>query len=140
MRHCLVLLARPVLTRGVHGRTVGQFKVDVAQANDQQDAAAAVSFGDRIDAGLQPGRDDLFGTGASNNVLGFAGPECGTYSPPVITEGSAVLNGKFVDGIDTSSNPEISLAEFTRSSAPIFHRSRCTTYLQSEPPYTDEEC
>ena len=56
--------------------------------------------------------DDLFGAGASDEILGFAGPECITYSPPVITEGSAVLNGKFVDGIDTPSNPEISVADF----------------------------
>ena len=56
--------------------------------------------------------DDLFGSGASNEILGFAGPECITYSPPVITEGSAVLNGKFVDGINTPSNPEISIADF----------------------------
>jgi hypothetical protein len=56
--------------------------------------------------------DDVFGVGASDTVLGFAAPECATYVPPVISEGLAVLNGKFIDGIDTPTNPEISLAEF----------------------------
>ena len=45
-------------------------------------------------------------------VLGAAGPECGTYVPPVITEASAILNGRFIDGIFTASNPEISVEEF----------------------------
>jgi hypothetical protein len=56
--------------------------------------------------------DDVFGVGANETVLGFAAPECATYVPPVITEGLAVLNGKFIDGIDTPTNPESSLAEF----------------------------
>jgi hypothetical protein len=56
--------------------------------------------------------DDLLGTGASNSVLGFAGPDCGTLTPPVITEGIAVLNGKWIDGISTGFNPEISLSDF----------------------------
>lgn len=43
--------------------------------------------------------DLLFGLGAGNRILGFAGPECGSYVPPVITEGVAVLNGRFIDGI-----------------------------------------
>ena len=51
-------------------------------------------------------------SGRSDSILGFAGPECGTYVPPVITEGSAVLNGKCIDGIASPSNPEISLADF----------------------------
>jgi hypothetical protein len=50
--------------------------------------------------------DALFGGGASNSILGFAGPECGTFAPPVITEASAVLNGKFIDGIASGGNPE----------------------------------
>ena len=56
--------------------------------------------------------DALFGAGASRTVLGFAGPECGTFDPPVITEASAVLNGRFIDGIATSENPEIVLGDF----------------------------
>jgi hypothetical protein len=56
--------------------------------------------------------DDLLGVGARDSVLGFAGPECGTYVPPVISEGSAVLNGRFIDGVASPSNPEISLADF----------------------------
>ncbi len=56
--------------------------------------------------------DALFGTGASNSILGFAGPECGTFTPPVITEASAVLNGKFIDGIANGGNPEVDLDTF----------------------------
>ncbi len=56
--------------------------------------------------------DALFGAGASNSILGFAGPECGTFTPPVITEASAVLNGKFIDGIASGGNPEIALETF----------------------------
>jgi hypothetical protein len=56
--------------------------------------------------------DDLLGVGSSRVVLGFAGPECGTFVPAVIAEGSAVLNGKFLDGINTAANPEISVSEF----------------------------
>lgn len=56
--------------------------------------------------------DSVFGAGASNSILGFAGPECVTVVPAVITQGIAVLNGKFIDGVSTPSNPEISLAAF----------------------------
>lgn len=56
--------------------------------------------------------DALFGAGASNSILGFAGPECGTFSPPEITEASAVLNGKFIDGIASGGNPEVGLETF----------------------------
>lgn len=56
--------------------------------------------------------DDLFGSGASNVVLGFAGPTCTNGAGTAITEGQAVLNGKWIDGISTSSNPEISVSEF----------------------------
>ncbi len=56
--------------------------------------------------------DALLGAGASNSILGFAGPECGTLDPPVITEGSAILNGKFIDGIQGAGNPEISTTSF----------------------------
>src|SRR5262245_22040120 len=56
--------------------------------------------------------DALFGAGASNDVLGFAGPDCWTYVPPVITEASAVFNGKWIDGINVPGNPELPLADF----------------------------
>ncbi|MCC6766389.1 MAG: hypothetical protein IT293_17145 [Deltaproteobacteria bacterium] len=56
--------------------------------------------------------DALFGAGASNSILGFAGPECGSFSPPAITEASAVLNGKFIDGIASGGNPEVDLDTF----------------------------
>ena len=56
--------------------------------------------------------DDAFGPGASNDILGFASPDCGSFVPPQITEGVAVLNGKWIDGIDSPSNPEIPLADF----------------------------
>lgn len=54
----------------------------------------------------------VFGGGAENFILGFAGPECGSFVPPVITEGLAVLNGRFIDGIDDPSNPEIPVSDF----------------------------
>jgi hypothetical protein len=56
--------------------------------------------------------EDLFGAGASNEVLGFAGPDCGSFVPPLVTEASAVLNGRWLDGVDTPSNRELSRAEF----------------------------
>jgi hypothetical protein len=56
--------------------------------------------------------DALFGTGASNSILGFAGPECGSFVPPVVTEASAVLNGKFIDGVASGGNPEVELETF----------------------------
>jgi hypothetical protein len=56
--------------------------------------------------------DDLLGNGARNEVLGFAGPECADVNSGTILEGSAVLNGRWIDGINTSSNPEISVADF----------------------------
>jgi hypothetical protein len=56
--------------------------------------------------------DDLFGTDARNSILGFAGPECGTMVPPMITDAAALLNGRWIDGTATAKNPEISLVEF----------------------------
>jgi len=49
----------------------------------------------------------VFGEGAENIVLGFAEVECGSFEPPEITEAVAVLNGRFIDGISSSGNPEI---------------------------------
>jgi hypothetical protein len=56
--------------------------------------------------------DDLLGAGARNVILGFSSPECGDPNSAVITESVAVLNGRFVDGIDTAANPEVSSADF----------------------------
>lgn len=55
---------------------------------------------------------NLFGVGNENIILGAAGPDCATSVPPVITEASAILNGRFIDGVISSSNPEISLEAF----------------------------
>jgi hypothetical protein len=56
--------------------------------------------------------DDLYGAGANQHIIGFAAPACGTNVPPVITEGFAVLNGKFLDGVATVINPELTADEF----------------------------
>src|SRR6185369_10984061 len=56
--------------------------------------------------------DDLFGVGANQHIIGFAGPACGTFDPPVITEGFSVFNGRFLDGVDASNNPELTPDEF----------------------------
>jgi hypothetical protein len=102
-----------VATASVRFTDAGALPVDVGLGNYDQYLGAC---GD----GLSPiifdtdGRitDDVFGAGASGSVLGFAGPECGTDVPPVITEAVAVLNGKWVDGIQTPSNPELPVAVF----------------------------
>jgi len=54
----------------------------------------------------------LLGVGNENIVLGEAGPDCATTSPSAITEASAILNGRFIDGINSASNPEITIEEF----------------------------
>ncbi len=56
--------------------------------------------------------DDLFGDGASEHIIGFAAPACGTYVPPELTEGYSVLNGKFLDGVDSPANPELTPEQF----------------------------
>ncbi len=43
--------------------------------------------------------DFLFGPGAGDVILGFAGPECGLFVPPRITEAIAILNGRVIDGV-----------------------------------------
>ena len=55
----------------------------------------------------------LAGAGAENAILGLAGIECGSFVPPVITESVALLNGRFIDGINNASNAEITLQEFS---------------------------
>ncbi|HXC50485.1 MAG TPA: hypothetical protein VN634_06375 [Candidatus Limnocylindrales bacterium] len=56
--------------------------------------------------------DDLFGDGASEHIIGFAAPACGTYVPPELTEGYSVMNGVFLDGVDSDSNPELTPEQF----------------------------
>lgn len=52
--------------------------------------------------------DLIQGSGASNSILGFAGPRVveNVGGALYITEGQAVLNGKFIDGVRNFSNPE----------------------------------
>lgn len=54
--------------------------------------------------------DFLFGSKAGDSILGFAGPECVTYVPPLITEAIAILNGRFIDGVGPV---EMSLTDFS---------------------------
>jgi hypothetical protein len=54
--------------------------------------------------------DFLFGPGAGDVIVAFAGPECGFFVPPRITEAIAGLNGRFIDGVGPV---EISLTDFT---------------------------
>ena len=102
-----------VPTASISFADAGTLSVDVTAANVGQflgvcnDGISPIVFD--TDGSIT---DALLGAGSSNSILGFAGPECGTFSPPVITEASAVLNGKFLDGIATSANPEVGLATF----------------------------
>jgi len=87
----------------------GALPVDVTVANwptylDVCDGLSAIIFDTNGSI-----TDDVFGPGASNSILGFAGPECATFVPPVISEGVAVLNGKWIDGIGPTEMP---LADF----------------------------
>lgn len=55
--------------------------------------------------------DALYGAGASNNILGVAGPlipDSGPFANE-IPESQAIFNGKFTNGIDTPSDPEKSI-------------------------------
>src|SRR5262249_46180513 len=56
--------------------------------------------------------DDLLGVGARNAVLGLASPECGDADAGTITESLAILNGRFIDGVDSATNPELSVTDF----------------------------
>jgi dockerin type I repeat protein len=62
--------------------------------------------------------DDLFGNGASKNVVALASPDCQAFNTATITEASAILNGKFIDGVHNGANPELTLVEF---SAAVVH-------------------
>jgi hypothetical protein len=102
-----------VPTATLHFANAGPLPVDVGRNNYHQ-------YLDVCGDGLSPIifdtdgtiTDDVFGAGASQSILGFAGPDCGTLVPPVVTEGVAVLNGKWIDGVQTAGNPEIPRAVF----------------------------
>ena len=113
-----------VPTASVSFTNAGQLPVDVTVANVFDvlgicDGVSPIVFDD--DGSIT---DLLLGGGASNNILGFAGPACGSLVPPVITEGEAVLNGKFNDGVDSPSNPETSVSDFNAVSVEEFGHSR----------------
>lgn len=62
----------------------------------------------------------VLGQGASDSVLGFAGPRVIENSGGTlyITESQAILNGKFINGVNTSADPEVSIAAYKGA---IFH-------------------
>ncbi len=64
--------------------------------------------------------DAIQGKGASQSILGFAGPRVVERMNGVlyITEGQAVLNGRFIDGISSPTNPEVDIEDFKGA---IFH-------------------
>jgi hypothetical protein len=64
--------------------------------------------------------DAIQGKGASLSILGFAGPRVVERSGGIlyITEGQAVLNGKFIDGNTGPADPEVPVDEFKGA---IFH-------------------
>ncbi len=64
--------------------------------------------------------DAVQGKGASLSILGFAGPRVveRVNGVLVITESQAILNGKFINGTNSSSDPEVTLNEFKGA---IFH-------------------
>lgn len=64
--------------------------------------------------------DAVQGSGASQSILGFAGPRVVERIDGIlyITEGQAILNGRFIDGVSSSSNPEVSIDDFKGA---IFH-------------------
>ena len=58
--------------------------------------------------------DAFLGMGAGNNVLGLSGPITVSSGPLVnqIAESQAIFNGRFVNGIDTPSDPESTVDSF----------------------------
>jgi hypothetical protein len=90
----------------------GALPVDVKANNyasflNQCDGRSPIVFDD--DGSIT---DDLLGVGARNAILGFASPECGDLAAGTITESLAVLNGRFIDGVDSANNPEMSVDDF----------------------------
>jgi hypothetical protein len=64
--------------------------------------------------------DAIEGKGASLSILGFAGPRVVERTGGVlfITEGQAVLNGRFINGVSDVGDPEVDVDEFKGA---IFH-------------------
>lgn len=64
--------------------------------------------------------DAIQGKGASLSILGFAGPRVVEREGGIlyITEGQAVLNGKFINGEDSVADPEVPVEDFKGA---IFH-------------------
>ncbi len=64
--------------------------------------------------------DEILGEGAHLSTLGFAGPRVVERIDGVlyIVEGQAVLNGRFINGVNTAADPEVPLEEFKGA---VFH-------------------
>lgn len=64
--------------------------------------------------------DAVQGEGASESILGFAGPRVVERTGGIlyITEGQAILNGRFINGVDSATDPEVTIGEFNGA---IFH-------------------
>jgi len=64
--------------------------------------------------------DAVHGVGASRSILGFAGPRVVDRVDGVLTiiESQAILNGRFIDGIKSNGDPEVSIDAFKGA---IFH-------------------
>lgn len=58
--------------------------------------------------------DKIHGQGSSKSILGFAGPRVVERTNGIlyITEGQALLNGKFINGVTSSSDPEVTVTQF----------------------------
>ncbi len=58
--------------------------------------------------------DAIQGKGASQSILGFAGPRVVERTNGIlyITEGQAMLNGKFINGVTSSTDPEVTVSQF----------------------------
>src|SRR5262249_24325600 len=56
--------------------------------------------------------DDLFGVGSRNTIAAVASPDCENFTTARITEGSALFNGRYLDGTKTGSNPQLTQAEW----------------------------
>lgn len=101
-----------VPTAAIAFASAGALPVDVRAANytswlGRCDGVSPIIFDH--DGGIT---DDLLGIGARNAVLGFASPECGDALAGTITEAVAVLNGRFVDGVESARNPELGVTAF----------------------------
>jgi hypothetical protein len=95
------------LSYDVTGSTIVDFRNAIGGCNDATQPTNSIIYdldGSAVAAYL--------GAANRNLVLGFAGPVCLDTVAGVYTRGWAVLNGRFIDGIDTSDNPEKPLTIF----------------------------